>query len=144
MAPEQKIILIDDDSEDIEFMLEAFAELETENEIKVFKDGADFLHYIQESEDKFLFILCDINMGKINGLDLKKRVMADDRLRRKCVPFLFFSTARSSAAVEEAYSYNVQGYFVKPSKLADFTSLFRTLIDYWNVSEKPNSPSIIG
>ena len=133
------IIIIDDDEDDVEFMLQAFAEIQVENEIKVFNNGVAFLKYIKESEDRFLFILCDINMGKINGLKLKKLVSDDDHLRMKCVPFLFFSTSRATAAVEEAYSYNVQGYFVKPSNLAGFKTLFRTLIDYWTISEKPNS-----
>jgi hypothetical protein len=66
----------------------------------------------------------DINMGKRNGLRLKKLVSKDHQLRMKCVPFLFCSSSRATAAMEEAYSSNVQGYFEKPGSLAGFSNGF--------------------
>src|SRR4051794_38053242 len=108
------IIIIDDDDEDLDIINEAMAQLNVENEIIIFDDGYKFLDFIRGTENRAFFILCDVNMAKINGLELKKLIYDDERLRMKCVPFIFMSTSSASAEVMKAYSYGVQGYFVKP------------------------------
>jgi CheY-like chemotaxis protein len=131
------IIIIDDDDEDLEFIKSAFAELNVENEILVFDDGFEFLDFIRSTEKAVFFILCDVNMRKINGLQLKKMIYDDERLRLKCVPFIFMSTSRASTAVMEAYSYGVQGYFVKPPTFEALKDLLQFIINYWTHSEHP-------
>jgi CheY-like chemotaxis protein len=131
------IIIIDDDDEDLEFIKSAFAELNVENEILVFDDGFEFLDFIRSTEKAVFFILCDVNMRKINGLQLKKMIYDDERLRLKCVPFIFMSTSRASTAVMEAYSYGVQGYFVKPPTFELLKDLMQFILNYWNHSERP-------
>jgi CheY-like chemotaxis protein len=131
------IIIIDDDDEDLEFIKSAFAELSVENEIIVFDDGFEFLDFIRSTEKAVFFILCDVNMRKINGLQLKKMIYDDERLRLKCVPFIFMSTSRASTAVMEAYSYGVQGYFVKPPTFELLKDLMQFILNYWNHSERP-------
>ena len=131
------IIIIDDDDEDLQFIKSAFAELKVENEIIYFEDGLEFLDFIRTTEKGPFFILCDINMAKINGLQLKKMIYDDERLRLKCVPFIFMSTSRASTAVMQAYSYGVQGYFVKPSTFEGLKDLVQFIINYWKHSERP-------
>jgi CheY-like chemotaxis protein len=131
------IIIIDDDDEDLEFIKSAFAELNVENEILVFDDGFEFLDFIRATEKAVFFILCDVSMAKINGLQLKKLIYDDERLRLKCVPFIFMSTSRASTAVMEAYSYGVQGYFVKPPTFELLKDLMQFILNYWNHSERP-------
>jgi CheY-like chemotaxis protein len=86
------IIIIDDDDDDLDLIKEAFAQLANENEIIVFNNGLKFLEFMRSTNDSPFFILCDVNMARINGLELKKLIYDDDRLRLKCVPFLFLST----------------------------------------------------
>ena len=133
------IIVIDDDKEDLELMQQAFSELNTENEIMVFNDGLKFLEYIKVTKDGTLFILCDINMPKLSGMEIKKIIYDDEELRIKCVPFIFLSTSRASSSIMEAYSYGVQGYFVKPNTLAKVKSMLQSMITYWSESQHPNS-----
>jgi CheY-like chemotaxis protein len=132
------IIIIDDDDEDLELILEAFSELNIKNEIIVFNDGLKFLEYIKTTKAGTFFILCDINMPKLSGLELKKITFEDEKLRIKCVPFLFMSTSGSSSSVMEAYSYGVQGYFVKPDGMEKLKSILHTMITYWSESQHPN------
>ena len=132
------IIIIDDDNDDLEIIQQALAELRVENEIIVFNDGFAFLDYIRTTEKKSFFILCDINMNKIGGLELKKLILDDERLRLKCVPFLFLSTSGASPAIEKAYSYNVQGYFIKPANFEKLRDMLHSIIKYWGYSEHPN------
>jgi len=132
------IIVIDDDDEDLELILKAFSELKIENEIIVFNDGLKFLEYIKDTESGTFFILCDINMGKLTGLQLKKIVHDDEKLRIKCVPFIFLSTSGASSSIMEAYSYGVQGYFIKPNSLRKWNAMLQSIVTYWGESQHPN------
>ena len=133
------IIIIDDDDDDLDFIKDAFEQLEIENEILVFDDGQKFLTFIRATENRAFFILCDVNMSKINGLDLKKIIYDDDRLRLKCVPFIFMSTSSASAEIMRAYSYGVQGYFVKPQTFEGLKDLLQYIVNYWSHSQHPNT-----
>ena len=101
------ILIIDDDLDDLDLMKQAFRELEVKNEIIAFTNGLMFLTFMAETPTKPFFILCDMNLNSINGLELKRRISADERLRLKCIPFLIYSTSRAAPSIIEAYSYNV-------------------------------------
>lgn len=133
------IIVVDDDPEDLELLQLAFSELKVDNEIIVFDDGGKFLEYMQKTPKGIFFILCDINMSKIYGLELKKMIYDDQRLRIKCVPFIFFSTSHASGSIMEAYSYGVQGYFIKPNSQEKLKTMLHSIITYWSESQHPNS-----
>ena len=133
------IIVVDDDKDDLEFLQQAFSELNVENEIIVFNDGLKFLEYIKATKNKIFFILCDINIPKIDGLELKKIIFADERLRIKCIPFIFLSSSGASSSIMKAYSYGVQGYFIKPNTLEKLKSILDVMITYWSESQHPNS-----
>ena len=133
------IIIIDDDPDDIEIFLEGFASLGIENEILVFDDGDKFYHYISTTDQKSFFILCDINMARIGGFQLKQKIFDNERLRVKCIPFLMLSTSDSSASVMEAYSLNVQGYFIKPDNVGKIKEMFDIVVKYWSISQRPVS-----
>ncbi len=132
------IIVIDDDNDDLELIQQAFSELNIDNEIIVFDDGYKFLEYIKKTKDGTFFILCDINMVKLTGMELKKIIHDDDRLRIKCVPFIFLSTSSASDSIMKAYSYGVQGYFIKPNNLEKLKSVLQAMITYWSDSHHPN------
>ena len=133
------IIIVDDDNEDLELMQQAFAQLNIENEIIVFDNGFKFLDFIRGMRNKAFFILCDINMSPINGLELKKRIYEDEDLRLKCVPFVFVSTSGASNSVMKAYSFGVQGYFIKPNTFEEMKNMLSYIINYWKYSQHPNT-----
>ena len=132
------IIIIDDDEDDLYLVKEAFISLKVENEIITFSDGFKFLEYIKKTDKKSFFILCDINMGSINGLELKKIILDDERLRLKCIPFLFWSTSKASPDIIKAYSYNAQGYFIKPVGVEKLNDMLLSIVHYWNYSQHPD------
>ena len=132
------IIVIDDDTDDLDMFKEVCADIGVQNQIIAFSDAYDFIDYIKASEEKFYFILCDVNMAKCSGLELKKIILADEHLRLKCVPFIFWSTSSASPTIKEAYSYNVQGYFVKPIGYDNLIKVVQSMVDYWGYSENPN------
>jgi CheY-like chemotaxis protein len=133
------IIVIDDDDDDLLLMERAFKELKIENEIITFNNGLNFLEYMKSTDIKTFFILCDINMNLISGLELKRRIYEDEELRLKCVPFVFLSTGKASGAIMKAYSIGVQGYFIKPNSFFGIKEMLLAIINYWKHSEHPNS-----
>src|SRR5215218_3835830 len=103
------IIIVDDDDDHLEFTMKAFEELKIENEIIIFNNGFKFLQYMWTTEKKTFFILCNVNLRIINGLDLQRKISEDSRLRLKCTPFILSSTNKASASIIEAYSFHVHG-----------------------------------
>ena len=133
------IILIDDDVDDIELFQEGFKALGIENEIMVFDDGNKFYEYISTTKRKSFFIFCDINMNRLNGFELKQKVFDNEEIRMKCIPFLMLSTSGASKSVIEAYSLNVQGYFIKPNSVEGIKDMFDIVVKYWSISQRPAS-----
>lgn len=134
--------MIDDDQEDLDIFSYAFKEINTGNEIVTFCDGIKALEFLKISEREFLFILCDINMPKLNGLELRQCIYDDVVLRQRSIPFLFLSTADNRIFVDKAYDLSVQGYFRKPAHLDEVKEMLRSIIVYWQYSHHPNSRKI--
>ena len=133
------IIIIDDDFDDLEIFQEAFKELGVENEIIVFNDGNKFYEYMSATDRKSFFIFCDVNMPRINGFDLKKKIFDNHEIRLRCIPFLMLSTSGAPESVLEAYSLNVQGYFIKPTTVSAIKEMFEIVVKYWAISQRPPS-----
>ena len=133
------IIIIDDDEDDLEIFQEGFKELGIENEIMVFTDPNKFYDYISTTNRSSFFIFCDINMNRVNGFELKQRIFDNEEIRLKCIPFLMLSTSSAPASVLEAYSLNVQGYFIKPSTVSEIKDMFDIVVKYWSISQRPLS-----
>ena len=133
------IIIIDDDMDDIELFQEGFKQLGIDNEIMVFTDGNKFYDYISTTDRKSFFIFCDINMNRLNGFELKQKIFDNEEIRLKCIPFLMLSTSGASAHVLEAYSLNVQGYFIKPNSVGGIKDMFDIVVKYWSISQRPAS-----
>lgn len=133
------IIIIDDDIDDIQFFEQGFKELGVENEIMTFTDGNKFYDYISTTDRKSFFIFCDINMHKMGGFELKQKIFDNEEIRLKCIPFLMLSTSAAPETVLEAYSLNVQGYFIKPDSVQALKDMFEIVFKYWSISQRPLS-----
>ena len=132
------IIVIEDDSDDQELLVIVFKELGFRNEIIFFEDGEEALDYLIKSDVEPFIILSDINMPKLNGLELRKKVHTNEDLRIKCIPYLFFSTSAEQKYVVDAYSESVQGFFVKPHSFDKLKRTIRIIVEYWQECESPN------
>jgi CheY-like chemotaxis protein len=131
------IIVIEDDIDDQEMLGDVFKKLNYPNEILFFTDGEKALEYITHAHVKPFLILSDINMPKINGFELRKRIHTNEELTIKCIPYLFFTTAADNKAVLEAYSLSVQGFFIKPDSISELESTMKKIIEYWQQCYAP-------
>jgi CheY-like chemotaxis protein len=132
------IIWIDDDKEDLELFENVFRNMHLKNPIIKITESDTALHFLKELKEQPFVIICDINMPKISGIELRKAMLDDKLLKIKSIPFIFFSTSAVPATVLQSYELFVQGYFVKPTNLEGIKKLLLTIIQYWTVCQHPN------
>lgn len=133
----QKIIIIEDDHDDQEIMKLTLSDLGVGHEVVFFNDTQSALNYLANPNVIPLIIFSDINMPGMNGFQLRDNMQADETLRRKCTPFIFLTTGGENKHILEAYTKNVQGFFVKPSSVTEWNALFALILKYWTTSKKP-------
>lgn len=132
------IIVIDDDVEDQQILDEIFKNLQVPNEIIFFTEGARALEYLSTTEDQPFLILSDINMPCVDGFEVRSRIYNNANLKLKYIPYLFFTTSVDKKAVVNAYNMGVQGFFVKPTTMAEMQQSLKKIIDYWQVCYAPS------
>ena len=132
------IIVIEDDADDRDFMMEVFKVLNFKNKIIYFEDGDCALAHLIEVPLEPFIILSDINMPKLNGMQLKEKIQNNENLRLKCIPYLFFTTSANQQNVIDAYSKSVQGFFVKPNSIVKLTAIIKKIVEYWQECESPH------
>lgn len=132
------IIVIEDDRDDQEIMAEAFEELGYKNEILFFGDGELALDYLVNNHVEPFIVFSDINMPKLNGMELREKIHNNEDLRLKSIPYLFFSTSSEQQFIIDAYSKSVQGFFVKPANYTDLKNTLKTIVEYWKTCVSPN------
>jgi CheY-like chemotaxis protein len=132
------IVIIEDDIDDQEILEEIFTDLAFENEIIYFDDGVKALDYLTTSAMEPFLILSDINMPKLNGIQLREQIHNNESLRVKCIPYLFFTTRADQAHVVDAYSKSVQGFFIKPNTMEKLKRTLKIIVEYWQECESPN------
>jgi CheY-like chemotaxis protein len=146
MLPQEKlpidkegpIIVIEDDPDD-QFVLDVvFKKLAYSNEVIYFSDGQQALDYLDRVESIPFLILSDINMPKLDGFALREKLHNDARLKLKCIPYLFFSTAIDQQMVINAYSVSVQGFFIKPNTMTELEETISAILRYWKLCAAPN------
>lgn len=132
------IVIVEDDSDDQEMFTKVFTELNYKNEIIFFNDGQEALTYLTAETNEPFIVFSDINMPKLNGMELRKQIHENENIRIKTIPYLFFTTSAEQTSVIEAYSKSIQGFFIKPSSFEALKNLLRIIIDYWKNCESPN------
>jgi CheY-like chemotaxis protein len=135
-----KILLVEDDSIDVKAFQRAMAKLKISNPVQVSRDGVEAWEYLQETvanedaETPSLVIL-DINMPRMNGLELLSKIRGDDNLRHLIVFML--TTSNDEKDKFEAFDMNVAGYMLKSDMGNSFIRAVELIDSYWRVVEFP-------
>ena len=136
---EDPIIIVDDDTDD-HFIFQEIAErLQLQNEIRFFRNASEALEYLRTTSEKPFIIFCDINMPAISGLQFRKTINDEEHLRRKSIPFVFFSTSAGKEQVSLAYDLTVQGFFLKAPSFIETERTFKMALEYWDKCIHPNT-----
>ena len=134
------ILLVEDDDVDVEVVKRGFRQHKIGNPVTVAQDGVEALEILRgqngrQTLPKPYLILLDLNMPRMNGIELLKELRSDPELNDTVVFVL--TTSRSEEDMVKAYREHIAGYMVK----ADVGSSFRSAIDmltrYWTVVVLP-------
>jgi len=130
------ILLVEDDVVDVMSVKRALRELNVNHVLDVAGNGEEALVHLRNQKNPLPgIILLDINMPRMNGLDLLKILKADERLRR--IPVVVLTTSKEEKDRLESFNLSVAGYMIKPVEYAGFVEVVRTIQRYWNLSEMP-------
>lgn len=131
------IVIIEDDTDDQEILSDIFKELDYNNKLIFFGDSVQALEYLTDTDIEPFLVLSDINMPKLNGMELREKIHNNEDLRLKSIPYLFFSTSAEQKHVIDAYSRSIQGFFVKPNNIDKLKNVIVKIVEYWQECESP-------
>lgn len=134
------IILIEDDSDDKEIFQDILKELEVHNPILWFQNCEDAFSFLISSTEQPFIIFCDVNVPGKSGIECKQLIDDNKELRKKSIPFIFFSTTLDQKTVNDAYTkMTVQGFFQKKTSYEELMKTIKLILDYWSECKHPNS-----
>lgn len=132
------VVYVNDDEDDQFLFREVVTQLGYKNQIHSFLNGEDLLDYLCTTTDQPLLILCDINMPRMSGLEVRACIDQSKYLRQKSIPFLFFTVEAIPAVVKQAYERTIQGFHTKEALIDDYKQQIQLIISYWQTCHHPN------
>lgn len=133
---EVTILVVEDDAIDVKALLAAFKKLKIANPVTVAKDGIEGWEVLQDISRPYLIIL-DINMPRMNGIELLEKIRASEKFHDSIVFILTTSTDDKDKF--EAYDLNVAGYMLKSDMGTSFIRAIEMVEQYWKVIEFPGT-----
>ena len=133
------ILLVEDNPDDVTLTRRAFEKNNLSNDIEVAFDGVEALARLSDPErDVPSLILLDLNLPKIDGLEVLRRIRADGRTR--IVPVVILTSSREEQDLIRGYLGGANSYIRKPVDFAQFIEAVRQLGLYWlMINEAPPS-----
>ncbi|HET6226764.1 MAG TPA: response regulator [Bacteroidia bacterium] len=133
------ILLVEDDKDDFELFKNVMKDLDIKHKLVWFENSIDAFKYLLESEEQPFIIFSDINMHLQNGMEFKAKIDANEALRKKAIPFIFYTTTVDRGSIIRAYTeMTIQGFFQKASDYNDMKKNLKIIIDYWECCEHPS------
>jgi len=132
------ILIVEDNPIDLDLTLRAFAVKKLSNPILVARDGEEALQYMERWEQGELWpvvILLDLNMPKINGLEVLQKIKSHPDF--KAIPVVILTTSSESSDLQAAYRLGANSYIVKPVNFEKFLDVANHIDLYWRVINKP-------
>ncbi|HTP12887.1 MAG TPA: response regulator [Bacteroidota bacterium] len=132
-----EILLVEDNPSDAELTLRALKKNHLANSLVHVKDGATALDFIfgtgvyanRKLENGPRIILLDLKLPKVDGLEILKRVKADERT--KIIPVVVLTSSKEERDIVESYKLGVNSYIVKPVDFEKFMKSVTELGLYW-------------
>jgi two-component system, response regulator len=131
------ILLVEDNAEDADLTMRALKKNKVTNKILHLEDGVAALEYIfctgefanRNIEIKPKVVLLDLNMPKISGIEVLKKIKSDERT--KVIPVVVLTSSKESPDVQTCYRLGANSYIVKPVGFENFTETITELGLFW-------------
>lgn len=138
----RRILLAEDNPNDVELTLEALAQHHLANEVDVVNDGAEALDYLYRrnkyegrSNGDPAVVLLDLKMPKVDGLEVLKTIKSDPQLRT--VPVVMVTSSREETDLVRSYELGVNAFVVKPVDFTKFVESVRQVGMFWAIINEP-------
>jgi CheY-like chemotaxis protein len=140
----KRILLIEDNSSDVELTRRALEKGHIANEVVVARDGKEALDYLwgggayagRDVSDLPAVALLDLKLPKVPGLEVLRQVRADARVRR--LPVVILTSSKEEEDLAAGYDLGANSYIRKPVDFVQFTQAIEHLGLYWLVwNEEP-------
>ena len=133
------ILLVEDNLDDITITKKALKEAKIINKLYVVRDGQEaiaFLHHQGQYQDpatspKPGLILLDINLPKLNGMEVLGRIKADPALRR--IPVVMLTMSKRDEDIVKSYNNGCNSFIQKPVEFERFVELVKQIGLYWGL-----------
>ena len=139
----QNILLVEDNVDDVELTLRVLKTHNIANEVIVARDGEEALamlfgeHHACAQELPSV-VLLDLNMPKVDGLEVLRRIRSEPRTR--LLPVVIMTTSSEERDIVASYELGANSYVCKPVEFEEFEQAVRTLGLYWMIlNVKPQS-----
>ena len=133
------ILLVEDNPMDLDLTLRAFNKKKFSNTIQVARDGEEALAFFarwEAGEAMPAVILLDINLPKVNGLEVLQRLKSHPVFRR--IPVVVLTSSRENSDLKTAYDLGVNSYIEKPVSFNKFIEVAEHIELYWCLlNERP-------
>lgn len=137
------ILLVEDNADDEALTLRALKKNNIRNEVVIKRNGAEALDYLlgsgayagRDLRVMPTLILLDLKLPKIDGLEVLRRIRADDRT--KLLSVVILTSSKEERDLIEGYSLGANSYIRKPVDFTQFTEAIRELGLYWLVLNEP-------
>jgi two-component system response regulator len=137
MPDRVEILLVEDNETDAELCIHALKKHHFANNLVWLKDGAEALDFLfGEGEyagrpiwNKPSLILLDLRMPKVDGIEVLRRVKADEHL--KSIPVVVLTSSTENPDLEECYRLGANGYTSKPVEFDEFADVAAKIGMYW-------------
>lgn len=147
MTELKRILLAEDNENDVELTLSALAQHRLANEVVVARDGAEALDYMcrrgqfeNRPGGNPAVVLLDLKMPKVDGLEVLRSMRGDKGLRS--IPVVILTSSREERDIVESYQLGVNAYVVKPVAFQEFVDAVKNLGLFWAVLNEPPPGSV--
>jgi two-component system response regulator len=132
------ILLVEDTQTDEQLTLRAFKKSNIANEVVVVRDGAEALDWLfctgafaGRDRAEPAVVLLDLKLPKVDGLEVLRRLRADERT--KLLPVVVLTSSREEEDVVKSYSLGANAYVRKPVDFTAFAEAVKVLGLFWLV-----------
>jgi two-component system response regulator len=123
------IILVEDNPDDERLAIRALRKGKVANEILVARNGEEAINIILTADPLPCVVLLDLKLPKIDGLEVLRRIRADDRTH--LLPVVVLTSSSEDRDIVESYSLGANSYVRKPVEFERFTEAVKQLGLYW-------------
>jgi CheY-like chemotaxis protein len=138
----KRILLAEDNQNDVELTLTALQECRLSNEVEVVSDGAEALDYIyhrarfsDRAKGLPCVIMLDLKMPRVDGLEVLREIKSDPTLRH--IPVVMLTSSREEKDLVSSYDLGVNAFVVKPVDFSQFLEAIRALGMFWAIVNEP-------